>query len=151
MRSRAALLGIVLAGVAALAACGGLATSGTVPVIMCVLPAGTQVALAYPVPGATGVPDSPGQIVVAVSSPLPATWQVVVEVPGQVATGGALLTAILPSAIPTPYATPSFASPAYETSGLTGSLPAASTVQIGLNDESSDCNSYPLIGSFTTH
>lgn len=151
MRSRAALSGIVLAGVAALAACGGLSTSGTVPTIACVLPSGTQVALAYPVPGATGVPDSPGQVVVAVSSPLPASWQVVVEITGQVPTGGALLTAIQPAAIPTPYATPAFASPSYETSGLTSALPAATMVQVGLNDESSDCNSYPVIGSFTTH
>jgi len=62
-----------------------------------------------------------------------------------------LLTAIQPNAIPTPYATPTFAAPSYETSGLSSGLPAASTINIALNDESSSCNQYPVVGTFTTH
>lgn len=122
-----------------------------VPALPCVLPSGVLTALAFPIPGATNVPDSPGQIVVAVSSSLPATWQLVVQIPGVLLQGESLLTTIAPSAIPTPYAVPTFAAPTYEASGLTSALPPASTINVLLNDESSPCNQYVLVGSFGTH
>ena len=87
---------------------------------------------------------------VAASPALPNTWQVVLQVPGGGVGYEALLNTIAPSAVPTPYATPSFASPIYETSGLTSALPSATTVTVLLNNTASNCNSYPAVGSFTT-
>jgi hypothetical protein len=152
MKRRPVLLGIVVAGISALAACngGGGANPPAVTVVPCVVPSGTLVALAYPEPGATHVPDSPGQVVIAVSSPLPATWQVVLEYPGGGLAPEGLLNAIAPSSIPTPYATPTFAAPSYESSGLGSALPAGTTLEVLLNDQSSSCNQFPQIGSFTT-
>jgi hypothetical protein len=152
MTSRAAPYGILIAALAALAACNsGIVTAPNVPAQPCVLPSGTTVTLAYPIPGATGVPDSPGQVVLAVSSPLPATWQVVLGVTGYGYYAEALLTPIAPAAIPTPYAAPTSTPISYEASGLTSALPAGASVQVLLNDESSSCNSYPQVGAFTTH
>jgi hypothetical protein len=152
MTSRGTVFGLLLAGLATLAACNGGGT-GTVNVVVqpCVLPSGTTVTLAYPVPGATGVPDSPGQVVVAVSSPLPASWQVVLGVTGFGYYAESLLTPIAPGAIPTPYAAPTSSPISYEASGLTSALPAGTGIQVLLNDESSACNSYPQVGAFTTH
>jgi hypothetical protein len=151
MKSRTALLGALVAGVATLAACNtGSSVHGYTPIQPCVIPSGTTVTLAYPIPGATGVPDSPAQIVVAVSSPLPAGWQVVLGFNGAGYAAESLLTPIAPSAIPTPYAAPTSTPISYEGSGLTSALPGGTLVQVLLNDQTSSCNGYPQIGTFTT-
>jgi hypothetical protein len=152
MKARLAVLGTFVAGISALAACtsGGNASLAPVASIPCVVPSGTLVALAYPAPGATHVPDSPGQVVLALSSPLPNTWQVLLELPNGSLGSEGLLNPIAPSAVPTPSATPTFANPTYESSGLTTGLPANTLVTVLLNDQSSSCNQYPPIGSFTT-
>ena len=145
MKRRPVLLGIVVAGISALAACngGGGANPPPVAIVPCVVPSGTLVALAYPEPGATHVPDSPGQIVIAVSSPLPPST-------ASAAATGPRCSARSASSIPTPYATPTFAAPSYESSGLGSALPAGTTMEVLLNDQSSSCNQFPQIGSFTT-
>jgi hypothetical protein len=151
MTSRAAIWGVLLVGLAALAACNsGSSGVGYAPIVPCVVPSGTTVTLAYPIPGATGVPDTPAQIVVAVSSPLPSSWQIVLGVTGYGYVGESLLTAIQPTAIPTPYASPTATPFSFEASGLTSSLPAGTAIQVLLNDESSTCNGYPQVGTFTT-
>ena len=150
MTSRLAVCGVLLAGFGALAACTSSATpQGYTPVVPCVVPAGTTVTLAYPVPGATGVPDALSQVVVAVSSPLPATWKIVLGAAGN-GYGEELLTAIAPNAIPTPYAAPTSTPISYESSIVSGSLPAGSLVGVLLADTSSTCNAYPQIGTFST-
>jgi hypothetical protein len=151
MNVRSALWGGVLLSIVALAACNGGGNTNPAPVVVpCTFPTGTQVALAYPAPGATAVPDSPGQVVIAASSPLPNSWQVVLQFPyGGLAPEG-LLNTIAPGAVPTPFATPTFANPAYQSSGLTSALPAAATINVLLNNQASNCNSFPQIGSFTT-
>lgn len=151
MTSHGAVCGVLLAGLCALAACSGATPQGYAAIQPCLLPSGTTVTLAYPVPGATNVPDSPGQVVVAVSSPLPAGWQVVLGVVGVGYYYESLLTPIAPSAIPTPYAAPTSTPISYEGSGLTSALPAGTGIQVLLNDQSSACNSYPQVGTFTTH
>jgi len=135
---------------AALAACGG-GNGGfsQPPAVTCVVPTGTQVALAYPVPGATGVPDAPGQVVIATSPALPASWQVVLQAGGFFQSESVLNT-IPQSSVPTPMATPSFASPVYQSSGLSGALGSATTFTVELNNEASNCNVFPVVGSFTT-
>ena len=107
-------------------------------------------ALAYPVPGASGVPDSPGQVVIAASTALPNSWQVVLQFPYGGLLPEDLLNTVAPAAVPTPYATPSFANPVYQSSGLTSALPAATTVNVLLNNQASNCNSFPSVGTFTT-
>ncbi len=150
MSTPIALLGCALASAAALAACGGGgSTFPNPPAVQCTYPTGTQVALAYPAPGATAVPDNVGQIVVASSPALPNTWQVVLQV-GNALGYESVLNPIPQSSVPTPYATPGFANATYESSGLSGSLPSATTITVLLNDEGSSCNTYPSIGSFTT-
>jgi hypothetical protein len=52
--------------------------------------------------------------------------------------------------VPTPNAKPTFANPTYESSGLVGALPAATTITVLLNNEASNCNAYPAVGSFTS-
>ena len=150
MKTSSALLCGAMVAACALAACGGGGTNQTsVPVIQCVLPTGTQVALAYPMPGATGVPDSPGQVVIGASPALPTNWQVVLAY-GNLLVFESVVNPIAQGSVPTPYATPGFANPTYESSGLSGPLPAATTVAVLLNNESSTCNSYLQIGTFTT-
>jgi len=150
MKARTAIVCGALVGAAALAACGGgNSTVPAQPVVQCTYPTGTQVALAYPAPGATAVPDNPGQIVIAASPALPNTWQVALAYNGFIFYES-VVNPIASSAVPTPYATPAFAGPTYESSGLGGSLPAATTVTVLLNNEASSCNSYPSLGTFTT-
>ncbi|HEX3467407.1 MAG TPA: hypothetical protein VHT05_04945 [Candidatus Elarobacter sp.] len=142
----------ILGGVAAasLAGCGGGNSTGpNVPIVQCVLPTGTQAALAYPAPSATGVSDSPGQVVVAASPALPSNWQVVLAY-GGVFAYESVLNPISQSSVPTPYATPTFANPTYESSGLSGPLPSGATITVLLNNESSSCNGYLQLGTFTT-
>jgi hypothetical protein len=146
MRLTFVLGAAILAG-GGLAACSQTAT----PVIACTLPTGTQVALAYPAPGASGVPDSPGQIVIAATPALPNSWQIVLQYPnGSVGVEGVLNT-ISPSSIPTPFATPGFANPTYESGGLVGPIASGpTTISVLLNNQSSSCNGFPQIASFTT-
>ena len=152
MKLRPAFLGVLIFGMAVLAACsnGGGTNVPVLTLIPCVVPSGTLVALAYPEPGATAVPTSPGQVVVAVSSPLPNTWQVVLQYPGGYLGWEGLLNTIAPASIPTPYAVPTFANPTYASSGLTSALPPNTTVNVLLNNQASVCNQFPQIGSFTT-
>lgn len=152
MKLRSAFLGALIAGAAALAACnnGGGTNLPVLTLIPCTLPSGTLVALAYPEPGATAVPTSPGQVVIALSTPLPNTWQVVLQFPYGPPAWEGLLNPIAPASIPTPYAVPTFANPTYETSGLTSALPPNTTVNVLLNNQASACNQFPQIGSFTT-
>jgi hypothetical protein len=151
MRSRAVVFGLLLAGVSVLAACNGSASSqGYAAVVPCVFPAGTTVTLAYPIPGATGVSDALAQIVVAVSSPLPASWAVVLAA-GTAGSTETSLTAIAPNAIPTPYAAPTSSPISYESSSVvSGALPAGSGIAVLLEDTSSTCDGYPQVGTFTT-
>jgi hypothetical protein len=152
MRVHFVSVAVLIGTAAVLAACngGGNASYPSVVSVPCVVPSGTLVSLAYPAPGATHVPDSPGQVVLALSSPLPNTWQVLLELSNGSLGSEGLLNPIAPSSVPTPYATPTFANPTYETSGLTSGLPANMLVTVLLNDQSSNCNQYPPIGSFTT-
>jgi hypothetical protein len=151
MKTTSALLCGAMLAACALAACGGGGNSNNVnvPVVACVLPTGTQVALAYPISGATGVPDAPGQIAIAASPALPSNWQVVLGFSNELLFES-VVNPISASSVPTPYATPGFANPTYESSGLSGPLPSATAIAVLLNNEASSCNSYLQIGTFTT-
>jgi len=149
MRVKASFVAVfgVLAVGAALAGCGS--TSSNPPLVPCTPPAGVQVALIYPAPGSTAIPDAFTQVVIASSGALPATFDVALSY----ATGGVLFGTVLPAAtpLPSPAATPPFANPVYYTSNNTGFTFAAGTqLTAQINDTNSACTPGTSLGSFTT-
>lgn len=141
-----------------LAACGGGSTNPTpTPTLgpTCQLPAGTQTALVYPAPSATGVVDNNGQIVVGSNPALPVgqtgqNWGIVIAdsvYPGGIAMPGTLANTTPP--FPTPNATPSFANPTYQTQAFGAGFAANQIVQVYLNNSASNCTPL-LLGQFST-
>lgn len=143
------VLGVLTMAVSGLVACGGGGSSSP-SALTCSLPAGVQVSLAYPINGTTGVSDSLGLVILAVSSPLPSSWQTVASLTNGSTPlfEGFVTTSASP--FPTPFATPSFANPSYQTSGLNGGLGSGTNVAISLNNSTAGCNVFPLVGTFTT-
>ncbi len=139
----------------AFAACGG--NGGVVnPTPGPTCSPGTTVQMIYPIPGATGVPDAPQQIVFAVASPLPNFWNLYISnasngngsVNGYTNAGMQTITA---GQVPSPSATPSFANPVYQSVTLSGALtPAATTWYVWINDTNGNCTPAGPVGSFTT-
>jgi len=132
-----------------LADCGGnsLSTRG-----QCAPPSGTQTTLVYPAPGATGIPDDFGLVVLGSTAALPPSYQVhVVNNTGQNAVSfGSMSAATDP--LPTPNAPPAFASPVYQASVNPGQTFAAGTiVSVYLNEEtgSAYCLATLKLGSFS--
>jgi len=107
----------------------------------------------YPAPNATGVPDTFQQIIVAVSSPLPSSWDAVVQYNDPVfglqsRPGGNVVTVNPP--FPTPNATPPFANPVYQSSSFTNIVfPANTQISVFLNDLNSVCTP-TSVSSFKT-
>lgn len=142
-----------------LAACGGGSTNPTPPPTpgpACQLPSGTQSALVYPAPSATGVVDNNGQIVIGSNPALPVgqtgqNWGIVIA--DAVYPGGAVLsnTALANTTppFPSPNATPSFASPTYQTQAAGVPFAANQIVQVYLNNSASNCTPR-LLGQFST-
>jgi len=137
----------VLAFGAALASCGpGGGSAAPVP---CVPPAGVQVALIYPAPGSTAIPDAVTQVIIAASGPLPATFDVALTATSGQAYFGQVLPAASP--FPSPAATPPFANPTYYTSTNGGYTFASQTLLTAqINDLNSNCTPGSSLGSFTT-
>jgi hypothetical protein len=138
------------ASVLLLADCGGgnsLSTRG-----QCAPPSGTLTTLVYPAPGATGIPDNFGLVVLGSTAALPSSYQVhVVNSTGQ----DALLfenVSAAPNPLPTPNAPPTFANPVYQASLNPGQTFVAGTVvSIYLNNESGSgyCLATLKLGSFS--
>lgn len=148
--NRLLILALFACGLALAACNGGGTTNPPAPGPTCSPPAGTQYALVYPAPGATGIPDSFGQVIIGSSPALPSSWNVVLTTaisPGGVG-GGTFQTATPP--FPTPNATPSFASPAYQSSSFAGATFPGEVVNVYLNNTGSSCTPLGAIGSFTT-
>jgi hypothetical protein len=151
MKAFSAILGSVLLALG-FAACNS--TSGpAVQQVLCALPAGTQVALAYPISGATGVAAATfSQVVVAALPALPSTWTVVLILPSGALITGTPVATIAANSVPTPFATPSFSSPTYQLSAIpVGSLPAASAITVAMSNQGgASCNGFPTLGTFST-
>jgi|GEM_PF-3353710 hypothetical protein len=147
---------VLLAGLVALCcglvACGGAGGLGAPPTqISCAFPTGTVLTPVFPINGATGVPTSITQIVVADNPPLPNSWQIVLSAPNGSAAAQGNLTTIAASAVPSPAATPAFsASPTYQASNITSTLAPGTTYQVSLWDSASNCNVFNQIATFTT-
>ncbi len=137
----------------AFAACGGSGNTFTNPTPGPTCSPNTTVQLIYPIPGATGVPDSPQQIVFAVGTPLPSVWDAYLAPSSSGNNGGytAGLQTITASQIPSPHATPSFANPVYQSVTLGGSLapPTGATWYVWINDTGGNCAPLGPLGSFT--
>jgi hypothetical protein len=135
-----------LAAATAFAACNNGATPAP-PTPGPTCSPGTQLALVYPAPGATAIPDNFGQIVIGAAAALPPTWNAVTVSPIATAGWGNFTNASPP--FPTPNATPPFANPVYQSSAVSGTF-VSETVSVYVNDTSSNCAPYGPLGSFTT-
>lgn len=151
-RSLFALSVLVVVGLVACNGGGGNTIVTPTPGPTCA--PGTTVQLVYPIPGATGVPDSPQQIVFAAASPLPASYNAVLNnantLNGNQAYTAATVKVIAASQVPTPSATPSFANPTYESVTLLSGFTSAQTIYVWLNDTANNCTPLGPVGSFTT-
>ena len=145
-------LALSVAGVGvALAACS---SNNNTPTVNPNLPCGGvsgPVALVYPAPGSTGIPDNFQGVVFGSQTTLTANYQAFV-VPAGSSTGTYLnFVAPAPNPLPSPNATPSFANPIYQESSSGGLiLPAATQIGVYLNDANSNCVPSALLGTFTT-
>jgi hypothetical protein len=141
---------IVIAAGALVACTGSGGSSSSSPkVITCNLPAGTTVTMVYPIPNATGVPDTISEIVLASTPALPSSWQTLMTTDNiNFVTNQTVLTAATP--FPTPNATPANFTGTYQSTAVSATLPKASTIIVYLNDTAQSCNSYNAVGSFTS-
>jgi hypothetical protein len=156
MTLRLLLGSAVLTAAAALAACGGnnngfsyptpgpTCNPGTVGV--------TAYQLVYPAPGATNVPVSTQEMVVALNTPLPNyTWNLGLAAAGNNYLTGNTLAPITASQLPPGSATTTIPNPAYEAVQLISQLPASSVITVSLNNTSTTCSPVSIPdGSFTT-
>jgi|GEM_PF-1489714 len=145
--TRAALIALTIA---ALTACSGYSGGVTLPQIQCLYNGQSQ--LIYPIPGASNVPNAPGQIVFAVSRLFPSTFQVLVhnDPNTNTATAGTagFFQQISQSQVPQPSATPNISNPLYESATVNATFPHA-TYYVFLNDTLGGCTPASA-GSFTT-
>jgi len=144
------ILGTLMLAVCGLVACSSTSSGSSPSAVTCNLPSGVQVALAYPISGATSVPDAPGLVILAVSSPLPSTWQTVATLTGGSSPTFEGFVTTSASPFPTPFATPSFANPSFQTSGLNAGFASGANIAISLNNSAAGCNNFPVVGTFTT-
>jgi hypothetical protein len=135
------------------AACGGNGNTFTNPTPGPTCSPNTTVQLIYPIPGATGVPDAPQQIVFAVATPLPSIWDAYIAPSSTGSNGGYTsgLQTIPATSIPSPHATPSFANAVYQSVTIGGSLapPTGTTWYVWINDTAGNCAPLGPLGSFT--
>jgi hypothetical protein len=144
-------LGLTCVGLpVALTACGGYGGAPAIGPIPCLFNGQSQ--LVYPIPNATGVPDTPQQIVFATSRLFPSTFDVLInnDPNPNAATNGksAFFQQIQPSQVPQPSATPMITNPFYESAAIGATFPHG-TYYVFLNDSLGGCIPTSA-GSFTT-
>ncbi len=132
---------------AALAGCGG-STATTSPGL-CGAPSG-KVALVYPAPNSTGIPDNFSGIIFGSTNGLASSYEAWVVPNGASAPNILEPVVTVSPPLPSPSAIPPFSNPVYQESGSDGLvLPAATSVAVYLNDGNSNCTA-SFMGSFTT-
>jgi hypothetical protein len=146
-RTVAALPTVGLAALAAaMAGCSGGGSNASPG--NCGAPTG-QVALSYPAPGATGIPDNIPGIVFASTNGLSSSYGAVVAQAGSSSSFTFLAVAPAPSPLPSPNVMP-FPNAVYQESASGGTILAAGTSYgVYLNDFNSNCTP-TLLGTFTT-
>jgi len=116
----------------------------------CSLPSGTKTVLVYPAPGATGIPDNFGLVVLGSSSVLPLSYGTYIVNNTTQNAGYFNNLGTAPNPLPTPNALPTFPAPVYQSSGNPGvSFVAGSSLSVYLNNTSSNCVPTLLLGSFS--
>ncbi len=143
---RGAIACALAVSAALLSGCNGNNNSNPSP---CAPPNGIQTILVYPAPGATGIPDNFGVVVLGSTAGLPSGFQAYVV---NDTTQNAVLFNVVgapPNPLPTPNAVPSFANPVYQASGNPGTaFVAGSTISVYLNNVNSGCVPSVSLGSF---
>lgn len=135
----------------AFAACGGGSPGITNPTPGPTCSPGTTVQMIYPIPGATGVPDAPQQIVFAVGTALSSNWDVYLA-PNSNGNAGGYTNPLetITSGIPSPSATPSFANPVYQSVTVPSlAPPSGATWYVWINNTAGNCTPMGPLGSFT--
>ena len=164
-------LSVVALALAAGCANGNIATAGGAPAPVpsptaaCVLPAGEQAQLVFPIPTQTNSPNLQGIVIAVSPNPLPTNWFFYSTSPsgttwgtqsiGFLATPGPIAS-VSPTPLPTPSAAPLFANPIYESASngyfAISPSPSPSTspdlVKIYLSNGS--CYPGVYMGQFTT-
>lgn len=139
--------GLATAAVAlVLCSCGGSST----PQPICGAPQGTVV-VAYPAPNSTAIPDNFAGVIFASSTqPLGSAYQALLLPNGSSSAISLLTVAMFSGPLPSPNQVPSFPNPIYQSSASGGFiLPAATLVNVYLNDLNSNC-APRLLSSFTS-
>jgi hypothetical protein len=104
----------------------------------------------YPAPGATGIPDNFGLVVLGSSSVLPLSYGTYIVNNTTQNAGYFNNLGTAPNPLPTPNALPTFPAPVYQSSGNPGvSFVAGSSLSVYLNNTSSNCVPTLLLGSFS--
>lgn len=134
----------------ALAACNNGSNTPPSPPKPCPTPTGDTTVLVYPAPGATSVPGTFGQVIVASTIALPSGYDVLVTdaVNPNGVLGAPFTTASPP--FPTPNATPPFANPQYQSSAFNGVFASGQGVTVYINDPGSNCAPVGPVGTFST-
>ncbi len=108
----------------------------------------------YPIPGATGVPDSPQQFVFVVASPLPNYWNRVVNYRNSLSNGvrvhGAGMQTITAAQVPPPPPRRRSRIPSIRASRLSRDSTPMQSVYVWVNNIATNCTPLGPLGSFTT-
>jgi len=144
---RRMLFGLLGVAAVVIAGCNSGTTSSTQPA--CGLPVGTSTVLVYPAPGATGIPDNFGTVVLGSTVALPGTYSTFVVNNSTLNSVFFNQLGTAPNPLPSPNATPAFANPVYQSSGNPGAtFVAGSSVSVYLNNTNSNCVPTQLLGTF---
>lgn len=145
-----AMFGVLVLAAVVLAGCNSNSGSNP-PTGTCGPPVGTTVALVYPAPNSTGIPDNFGVVVLGSTAALPGGYDVYVVNNTTQNSVYFNTVGVPPSPLPSPYATPAFANPVYQSSGNPGTtFVAGSTITVYLNNANNqNCIPTTSLGSFT--
>jgi hypothetical protein len=130
------------------AACGGY--NNNLGPAYCGNPA--HIALIYPAPGATAVPNTISVIYVAAPQSLgtSTTYGLALLGPAGYVQNTNTFTAVSASAVPSPAASPGFGNPHYYQSSLVAPLSPTTEYSVDFNDTANFCTPNVSLGDFTT-
>jgi hypothetical protein len=132
---------------AALAACGGTNVSGPGVGPTCA-PGATAYQLIYPAPGATNVPTTTQQLVIALNQQLPNyTWDLALSYSAGTALTANTLAPIAATQLPPGSATTTITNPVFEQVQLVAPLPSGVQLTVGLNNLSTNCTPLTIPGA----
>jgi hypothetical protein len=142
-------VGLMVAVCGALVACNSSQNIGEFHVSGCAAPSGVQVSLVYPAPNSSNVPANFSQVIFGATQALPSSYHAYVQ-SGLSTSASFQGVQAAPSPLPSPYATPPFANPLYQSSLSDGTTwTANSTVSVYLAQSGAGCVPQEFLGSFS--